>query len=65
MTPEEREIMDLLALAWNTFVLLPVTHPNHTDDFADGIHRAQDVIINKIVQRDYPDDFPTHTISEL
>lgn len=56
----EKEIMDSLAQAWNKLMELRPTHPDHTRDFADGIHKCQDVIINRIVQRDYPHVFPTH-----
>jgi len=56
----EQEIMDHLAAAWNLFTSLESTHPSHTKDFSDGVHRCQDIIIHRIVQRDYPNYFPTH-----
>lgn len=58
MTEEEREVMNALILAWNKFLELEKTHPSHNKDFGDGIHKCQDVLIHKIVQRDYPEDFP-------
>ena len=57
---EERAIQDHLVKAWNLFCELDSTHPSHNKDFADGIHKCQDILIHKIVQRDYPHDFPTH-----
>lgn len=59
-TPEEKAISDLLVEAVNLFVKLPHTHPCHSRDFTDGIHKCQDVLIHKIVQRDYPKEFPTY-----
>lgn len=56
----EEEIMNKLAEAFNLFNKLESTHPCHNKDFVDGIHKCQDVIINRIVQRDYPETFPTH-----
>lgn len=59
-TEEEKQVMDLLTSAVNAFKKLESTHPSHDSDFCNGIHRCQDVIIHRIVQRDYPDTFPTH-----
>lgn len=58
-TPQEQEIMDALVIAANKFTHLQETHPTHKRDFLDGIHRCQDVLIHRIVQRDYPETFPT------
>lgn len=60
-TPEEQRVMDHLVNAWNEFVKLQVTHPSHNNDFGNAIHKCQDVLIHRVVQRDYPDTFPTHT----
>lgn len=59
-TETEKKLMGALAEAVTLFNSLPSTHPCHNRDFADGIHKAQDVIIHRIVQRDYPNTFPTH-----
>ena len=61
MTEEERIAMDHLVAAWNAFVSLQSTHPDHIEEFRRGIHACQSVIARRIVQRDYPDDFPTYT----
>lgn len=60
MSEEEREIMRLLAEAWNKFKKLHKTHPSHIIDFCNSIHKCQDTLIHRIVQRDYPIDFPTY-----
>lgn len=60
MNEQEREIAKLLGEAWNKFLRLEQTHPCHKHDFSDGIHKCQDVLIHRIVQRDYPADFPTY-----
>jgi hypothetical protein len=57
----EQEVMDALVLAVNKYKELISTHPSHDCDFTNGIHQCQNVLIHKIVQRDYPDRFPTHT----
>ena len=59
-TETEKLLMEKLAEAVTLFNSLTSTHPCHNRDFADGIHKAQDVMIHRIVQRDYPDTFPTH-----
>lgn len=61
---DEEEIMNHLVEAWDKFTKLEQTHPSHLSDFADGIHRCQDIIINRIVQRDYPETFPTKIIKK-
>lgn len=64
MNEQEREIMALLVSAWNKFQVMEQTHPDHKRDFADGIHKCQDQIIHRVVQMDYPKDFPTHKCTE-
>lgn len=64
MNEQEREIMALLVSAWNKFQVMEQTHHDHKRDFADGIHKCQDQIIYRVVQRDYPKDFPTHKCTE-
>ena len=58
-TQEEQDIMDALSLAFNKFSKLDITHNCHSKDFAEGINKCQDVIIHRVVQRDYPETFPT------
>ena len=59
---EEKEIMDSLVLAFNKFIKLEQTHPSHISDFVQGIHLCQSQIMNRILQRDYPEVFPTHVV---
>jgi len=54
--------MKHLVKAVNYFNKLTTTHPSHEEDFVDGIHKCQNVILHRIVQRDYPKEFPTYTI---
>lgn len=56
----EKDIMKALVLAVNLFRKLKTTHPCHEKDFVNGIHKCQNVIMHKIIQRDYPKDFPTY-----
>jgi len=56
---DEQRIIDYLTEAHNLFVRLEQTHPSHLTEWANGIHQCQDVLIHRIVQRDYPDEFGT------
>lgn len=58
-TPEEKQIMDLIVAAHNIFVTLPVTHPGAIQDWVRGIHELQNVLIFRVMQRDYPQQFPS------
>ena len=60
MTDQERAVSDLLVTAWNAFVQIEATHPDHAEEFRRGIHTCQSVLACRIVQRDYPDDFPSY-----
>lgn len=62
MLEEERAIMNILTEAYRRFLKLDTTHQSHTKDFVEGIHRCQEQLIHRVVQRDYPDDFPTYKV---
>jgi len=62
---EEEKIMRLLVDAYNLSQKLKQTHPGQQQAFADGIHKCQDIIIHRIVQRDYPTHFPTYDKERL
>lgn len=57
---DEGEIMDLLAKAFNKFTELEITHPSERDDFIDGIHECQQVLMNRVLRRDYPNGYPSY-----
>lgn len=56
---EEESLMRLLKRAWDLFNKLKQTHPDHYHQFKSGIDSCEDVMIHRIVQRDYPFEFPT------
>lgn len=58
----EEELMKSLVNAVSCFRQLKETHSSHEKDFIDGIHKCQNVIIHRIVQRDHPEDFPVTNI---
>lgn len=58
---KEKAVMSALAEAWNNYVDLDITHPQHNNDFGKGIRDCQNVIQHRILQRDYPETFPTHS----
>ena len=52
---EEREILDLLASAWNRFVELTDKHPSDCEEFRLAIHAAQNLIAFRIARRADPE----------
>lgn len=63
-TPTERKIMLYLVNAVNQFKKLKISHPSHTQDFIDGIHKCQYVLMHRIVQRKYCKYFPIYSQKE-
>jgi hypothetical protein len=55
---EEKEIMQCLVEAWDKFILLPQTHPDHQRYFRDGIHACQQVLMWKELQKDKSKIYP-------
>jgi hypothetical protein len=58
LTAGEGEVMDALVAAWNRFSELTHQHPDELRDFADGIHRCQDLLAVRIARREYPKGWP-------
>lgn len=58
LTESEGEVMDALVTAWNKFCGLERQHPDETRDFADGIHRCQDLLAVRVARRAYPNGWP-------
>lgn len=52
LTPNEREIVELLAQAWNKWVDLNPLHPDANAEFLQAIHRAQCIVMARPVQRE-------------
>jgi hypothetical protein len=52
ITPKEREVIDLLAEAWNAYLELPVEHPTHRQEFMFAIHQAQQLVLSRPTSRD-------------
>lgn len=60
MNEAEQEIMDLIVQAHTKFIKLDQTHPADMPEWVDGIHSLQGVIADRIVRRDYPDQFKSY-----
>ena len=60
ITPAEKEIIDLLVLAWNKFIRLDEQHPCDKNEFMQGIHQAQQIIMIRDVRRNNPEIFPIY-----
>jgi hypothetical protein len=58
LTAEEQAIADHLVEAVNGFANLERWHPSALAEFVEGIHRCQNQLAWRIVQRTYPDAWP-------
>lgn len=52
LTEAEREIVDMLANAYNAFCDLPVEHPMDQDEFCRAIHVLQDKVLARPGRRE-------------
>ena len=59
LTIKEGRAMDALATAWNEFARLDMTHPSDMPEFTNGIHKCQQILGMRVLQRDYPEGYPT------
>lgn len=50
----EKKAWLALGEAMKHFLRLEQTHPSHTKDFVDAIHKAQDILGSRVLQRTYP-----------
>lgn len=60
-TSDEKEIMDHIVSAHNKFCGLERTHSMEIQEWVDAIHRLQDLLGARVLRRDYPETFPTHS----
>lgn len=60
LTEAEGRVGDALADAANAYFALDVQHPDEAQDFADLIHRGQDMLAMRIARRHYPAGWPVH-----
>lgn len=59
MTEDEKNVVSLLAQAWNAFLKLPVDHPDDLHEFRHVIHRAQEKIAARPAFRELTGRQPT------
>ena len=59
MMKKEELILDKLTDVWNLFIELEKQHPCEANDFADGIHKCQNIIAMRFARKFRPDVFPT------
>ena len=52
LSNEEVEVLDTLRDAWNQFNSLQELHPQDKQEFLSAIHRAQDIVMSRPVQRE-------------
>jgi hypothetical protein len=51
LTPKETEVMDNLVNAWNSYVSLPIEHPDDTSEFRHAFHSLQHMILMRPTRR--------------
>lgn len=59
-TPNEQEAWEALGKAVMHFRRLKMSHPSHEQDFCAGIHAAQNVLAQRILQREHPELFAVY-----
>lgn len=47
MTEQEKEIIKATADLWNSFIKLPVIHPDDNNDFRFHLHALQNMIFSR------------------
>jgi hypothetical protein len=52
MTDEERALVLALAKVWDSFLSLPVEHDDDTQEFRQGIHAVQRMILARSGRRE-------------
>ncbi len=55
----ENKVSRFLAAAWNSFIKLKSTHPDHTAYFRGAIHQCHEIIMWRELQRLKPKKYPT------
>lgn len=55
LTEEEKQVLALLAEAWNKFNSLDKKHPSDNPEFLDSIHRAQQIVSLRVARRVNPE----------
>lgn len=53
LTDKEQQVVNLLAEAWNQFLLLPVLHDDHIPEFRHGVHKLQNLVMARPVQAEF------------
>lgn len=56
MTPEEREVLQILGEAWNKFAGLPVLHMADHTEFSAAIHQAQNIVLARPGMRELKEE---------
>lgn len=68
LTEEEKEIVNLLALAFNKFVVLGEKHPADDSEFCTAIHDAQKTVAMRVARRCNPDvwtQYPQESVDNV
>lgn len=56
-TAAEKETLNLLAKAHNSFVSEPAQHPDEVKEWVLAMHRLQDIVAHRILKRTNPQIF--------
>ena len=56
LTDNEQNVLNSLGDVWNSFLELPIEHPDDLNDFKYGIHLLQRQIMCRPIRREINDD---------
>jgi DNA-directed RNA polymerase subunit F len=56
-TEQEEQVMNSILKAHDIFVKMKQMNPDDIREWVDGIHKCQNVLMSRVVTRDYPDVF--------
>jgi hypothetical protein len=61
---EELAVINMLGEAWNAYAKLPEYHDDDTDEFRQGIHALQNMVMGRVAVRAHPTVFYNATIDK-
>jgi hypothetical protein len=64
LTVKELHVVELLGDVYNEFMMLPEIHPDDINEFGNGLHVLQNIVMSRSAVRCHPDVF-THMSDSL
>lgn len=63
-SPQEKEVLRFISLAWAEFLSLPDKHPSDLDEFRSAIHQLQFLISWRVARRADPETWGDEYVKE-